>query len=209
MRSQSDETRDNRARTQTTLETVGVSIANIDTQLRALREREEADAARQETLQSELEGHNAAEAEKRGALSGLRDEGKALAEELAELGKQIAALADEHQRLSGLKTGVEARLESLRARRVSSSPSAGLRGMGRIKTWSTSNQVSHSRVNSSNSLAATSEADALVRPEHGEPAAEVHHIAPQQLHLARAHGRRRILGEHDGVEGEHLPQVAG
>jgi len=103
-----------RAKTQTELETIEVSIRNIETQLQGISQNQESFGRRKEQLLGRLQELRQAEAEKQSALDGVLQQHGRWADVHAEKGRAMRAVNDEWQQLREQKSRVEARLHSLR-----------------------------------------------------------------------------------------------
>lgn len=108
-----------RAKTQTAIETLTVSIENLDKQLEALYERQESEGRRRETLLEGVEELRRAEAEKHAEAERFAVEKEQLANKEAEVARQLQLLNEAWQGLRETKSSVEARLHSLRELRDS------------------------------------------------------------------------------------------
>ena len=113
------EARDVRARTQTELETLEVGISNIEAQLAAIQECEQAQQERRDALGKQLEGSRALEAKKQTALANASEQRQGLAEAEAGKTRAMQALNQEWQQLREQNSRDEARLHSLRELRDS------------------------------------------------------------------------------------------
>ena len=134
IRTKSVETMNLRAKTQTSIETLNVSIANTEHQLQAIYDRQEKEGLRHEALAADLESLQTAEREKDGQATALADERARSEGEIQTLGEEMASLNESWQRLRETKSSVEARLTSLRELRDSYEGfAAGVRSIMRAK----------------------------------------------------------------------------
>lgn len=118
-RNQAMETLHSRNRSQTELETVSVSIGNIDAQLETLYAGQETLNVRHAEWVSALEQLHARQNEAQSALSSTVQQRQEQQKSRAELGERIQRLNEEWQTLREEKSSVEARLASLRELRDS------------------------------------------------------------------------------------------
>lgn len=118
-RARSVETMGLRAKAQTAVETLTVNITNIESQLQAIYERQQAGNTRNAELVAILEEKQRLEGEKQDTLARLEQERAAAAEREAELGRQMQALHERWQGLRENKSSTDARLNSLRELRDS------------------------------------------------------------------------------------------
>ncbi len=114
MRSRAVETMNDRAKAQTELETLAVSISNIESQLQALAERTEGENQRREALTATLNEAESAQAETQRELQQLEAERHEVAAAHGAKLDERAQFTDERQALRENKSSVEARLRSLR-----------------------------------------------------------------------------------------------
>ncbi|OPZ01086.1 MAG: Chromosome partition protein Smc [Alphaproteobacteria bacterium ADurb.BinA305] len=108
-----------RARTQTELETLAVGIRNTDVQLQEIQARQSTNHGRDEELRPQLESARTQEAEKQAQLDGVVSERTAAIEDHAGKQQDLRAVSDEWQNLRERKSSQEARLNSLRELRDS------------------------------------------------------------------------------------------
>jgi chromosome segregation protein len=119
MRQQALETINTRNRTQTELETLGVSLSNIDSQLEGIYARQQELNARHEEASGLLKTAQELHAEKQKALSGAVEQRRAAQEERTKQSDQLQQLNQEWQNLRETRSSQEARLASLRELRDS------------------------------------------------------------------------------------------
>ena len=114
IRAQAVERMNERAKAHTELETLAVSIANIDGQLKTLCERQEREEARRKDVLGRLEAARRQETEKHQALAESESRRAQAAAEQEDRSKELRALNDQWQGLREQKSSLEARLNSLR-----------------------------------------------------------------------------------------------
>ena len=119
MRQRALETINSRNRNQTELETLAVSLNNVDGQLQALYARQQEMESRHAAFTAQLEQAQQQEREHQAALTELADARQAAQAKHAELGERMQALNDEWQQLRERKSSEDARLNSLRELRDS------------------------------------------------------------------------------------------
>lgn len=118
-RARAEETASRRAENQTAIETLSVSVANIETQLEAIYERQNADGQRHEELVKGLEGMKRDDAGRQAALARIEDERQNAGRQEEDLSREIGEVNERWQALRERKSSVEARLGSLRELRDS------------------------------------------------------------------------------------------
>ncbi|MEX2016607.1 MAG: AAA family ATPase, partial [Candidatus Hydrogenedentales bacterium] len=118
-RARSVETMGLRAKAQTTVETLTVNITNLESQLQAIYERQQAGNTRNAELVALLEEKQRFESGKQDILARLEQERASAAEREMELGRQMQALHERWQGLRENKSSTDARLNSLRELRDS------------------------------------------------------------------------------------------
>ena len=119
VRAQSLEAMDSRAKTQTELETIAVSVRNIDAQLETLYDRGSVQRTRNDELAALLQNARQDEAEKQTALTALTSDRAKTAQEHADKSRDGRECNEEWQGLREKKSSMEARLHSLRELRDS------------------------------------------------------------------------------------------
>ena len=119
IRAKSVESLGRKALTQTAIETLTVSIENIEEQLQTLYARQESSTARNEELVQELESKEHAETEKKSSLVQLEDESAVARERQEVMSVEIAEINTRWQGLRETVSRSEARLASLRELRDS------------------------------------------------------------------------------------------
>jgi chromosome segregation protein len=119
MRKMALETLNTRNRTQTELETVGVSLSGIDARLEGIGQRQSGQSAGLETVTAELDAARRNAAEKQEALTQTAGQRQAAQARRNGLSQRIQALNSEWQTLREKKSSLEARLTSLRELRDS------------------------------------------------------------------------------------------
>jgi chromosome segregation protein len=134
LRAQVLETINTRNRTQTEIETLAVSVSNIDGQLEGIYGRQENQNTRQEELTSELETITAEHTEKEKALNEAQEKRQAAVQQQAEIRTRLEELNEKWQTLREEKSSKEARLKSLRELRDSYEGfAAGVKAVMRAK----------------------------------------------------------------------------
>ncbi len=119
MRGRALDTINSRNRNQTELETLAVSLGNVDEQLQALYTRQQEIESRHATHTAQLEGAQQQERERQAELSATVEERQGAQARRGDLGERMQALNDEWQQLRERKSSDEARLNSLRELRDS------------------------------------------------------------------------------------------
>ena len=119
LRARALDTINSRNRTQTELETITVSITNIDTQLETIYASQESQNSRQETLANELDTARKAQSEAQAKLTATVTERQESQKKRGDLSERMQKLNDEWQQLRETKSSQEARLNSLRELRDS------------------------------------------------------------------------------------------
>ncbi len=118
-RRRSVESMNARNRAETELETVSVSLANIDTQLSGIQDRRKDQGARQEELSAGLRRVQEEQAGYQAKLTETVEKRQAAQQRRGELNTRIQKLNEEWQNLRETKSSQEARLNSLRELRDS------------------------------------------------------------------------------------------
>jgi len=119
LRRQAVESMNSRAKAQTELETLGVSVQNLETLLAQLTERRSSVELRRDELAERVAAAGEAEAAARAELERVLSEKARITEEQTRKNKELRAKMDEWQSLREKKSSVEARLNSLRELRDS------------------------------------------------------------------------------------------
>ncbi len=114
LRAQAVERVNTRARAQTEVETLGVSISNIDGQLQAIYERLEGENSRRDGLLARHGELQTQEAEKQRALEEVQGKRTQGIEDQAEKMRRLKVVNEHWQNARELKSSSEARLKSLR-----------------------------------------------------------------------------------------------
>ena len=108
-----------RAKAHTAIETLSVSIANVESQLDAIYQRQSVDTQRSDELLKSLDEHRQRETERQDAFARLEVQQAAAMEEDRSLSATLTALNEQWQNLRERKSSTEARLNSLRELRDS------------------------------------------------------------------------------------------
>ncbi len=119
MRARATETLNSRAKAQTEIETLGVSVRNIDTQLESIYERLKGQHERNDAVVSQLQALRQTESGKQAELTAAVDLRRQAASEHAAKSQDVRQLNEEWQALRERKSSQEARLHSLRELRDS------------------------------------------------------------------------------------------
>lgn len=119
MRATAIENINTRNRAQTELETLGVSVTNIDTQLAAIQEQQTSVQERDQALMAQIAELQAQKEEKRRALDEIRQQMQRLQQERAEIAEKLLRQQEEWQDLREKKSSQDARLASFRELRAS------------------------------------------------------------------------------------------
>lgn len=119
VRAKSVETMGKRAKNETAIETLTVSISNIEEQLQVLYKRQETDSLRNEELVREIETKEHSETEEKAKLGTLEGELVDSKRRQAELVQEINTVNTEWQNLRESKSSTDARLKSFRELRDS------------------------------------------------------------------------------------------
>ncbi len=114
LRKDAVETINNRAKTQTELDTVSVNITNIDNQLSTLYERQNSENERHEELTAQVLERRKIETDKQTELSSLDSERESLKSAEEQKSVEMRNLNEEWQNAREKKSSSEARLNSLR-----------------------------------------------------------------------------------------------
>lgn len=108
-----------RAKMETAIETLGVTIRNLDAQLQTIQDRRKSHDGRTEALATQLEAARGEETGKKDLSMRLASEREAAAKDQAEKAHELRDLHDKWQALRERKSSLEARLKSLQELRDS------------------------------------------------------------------------------------------
>lgn len=118
-RARATETMNSRAKTQTEIETLAVSVRNIDTQLEGIYERLQGHHERNDAIVTQLHALRQTESGKQEELTAVVTERRQAAADHSAKSQDVRALNEEWQALRERKSSQEARLHSLRELRDS------------------------------------------------------------------------------------------